>query len=46
MSAGAVVNCPNLNSPSVIKFPSIIRFPVFVCGSEPSFIGAGRLGLN
>jgi len=45
MSAGAVVNCPNFNSPSVIKFPSIVKLPFFVCGSELSFIGAGRLGL-
>ena len=36
----AVVNCPNL------KTPSIIKFPVFVCSVEPTFIGAGRLGLN
>jgi len=36
----AVANCPNL------KTPSIIKFPLFVCGSGPSFIGAGRLELK
>jgi len=35
-----VVKRPNLNT------PSIIRFPVFVCSREPTFIGAGRLELN
>jgi len=24
----------------------MIKFPAFVCGSGPSFIGAGRLGLT
>ena len=58
MPDGAVANFPILNTPSTpdgalvvvncpnLKTPSIIRFPVLVCESGPSFIGAGRLELN
>jgi len=34
-----VANCPNLNT------PPMIRFPALVCSVEETFIGAGRLGL-